>query len=79
MEKCNAVARINRVGNGFNGHTGNYTCKEAATTVAEYKIKDAGSWALIGVEVLPTCAKHAAATPQMAYRREIKRIVKAVR
>jgi hypothetical protein len=79
MEKCNAIARVNRIGNGFNGHTGNYTCKEAATTVAEYRIIDAASYARIGVEVLPTCAKHAAATPKMAYRREVKRAAKAAR
>ena len=68
---CNAVARINRIGNGFNGHAGNYTCKEAATTSARYEIKDAGTWQITGTEEMPTCEKHAA--PGMAYRREIKR------
>ncbi|CAB4152505.1 hypothetical protein UFOVP613_18 [uncultured Caudovirales phage] len=72
-QKCNAIARINRIGNGFNGHRGDYTCKEQATTLATYRIIDTGSWNEIGTESLPTCAKHAAATPTMAYRRTIKR------
>jgi hypothetical protein len=71
MSRCNALARINRIGNGFNGQTGNYTCKEEATTSATYRIKDAGTWELTGTEELPTCEKHAA--PGMAYRREIER------
>lgn len=72
--RCNAIARINRVGNGFNHQNENGRCTAEATTVAEYKILDAGSWAKIGTEILPTCDKHAAATPAMAYRRELKRV-----
>lgn len=75
--RCNANARINRIGNGFNGHTGNYQCKLAATTAADYKIQDAGSWELIGIESLPTCSKHA--TAGSSFRRYLKREVKAVR
>jgi hypothetical protein len=71
MSRCNAIARINRIGNGLNGHTGDYRCKEAATTAAAYRIINAGTWELTGTEELPTCEKHAA--PAMAHRREVKR------
>jgi len=77
MTQCQAIGRINRVGNGFNGHTGDYQCKAEAVTTAEYQIRDAGSLNLIAVETLPACAKHAA--PAAWYRRTVKRIVKAVR
>lgn len=70
---CNAINRINRIGNGFNGHRGNYICKAEATMVSTYEIRDAFSYNLLGIESLPTCAKHGADTPAMAARRVMKR------
>jgi hypothetical protein len=73
-EQCHAIARINRIGNGFNGHRGNYRCKAAAVMLDIYRIIDVGTWRLVGFDELPTCAKHAGTAK--ANRREIKREAK---
>ncbi len=77
MGKCEAIARINRVGNGFNGHRGNYTCKAEGTVMADYFIVTE-SWVegrftkTSTTEMKPACAKHAGSTPDLVYRRTVR-------
>ena len=76
MAKCEAIARINRIGNGFNGHRGNYTCKAEGTVMAAYTITTE-AWVegrftqTSTTEMKPACAKHAGNTPNLVYRRSV--------
>jgi hypothetical protein len=75
MENCKAIARVNRVGNGFNGHRGDYTCTAAGTTTAVYTVRtdqwiDGRLHTTTGTTMLPVCDRHA--TSKMAWRRTVK-------
>jgi len=76
MNKCQAIARINRIGNGFNGQNRDYTCTAEGTQMAAYTVTttiytDGRTIHQRATEMRPACVKHAA--PKMAFRRWVNR------
>lgn len=70
--RCNYVTGMNRIGNGFNGHTGDSYCKKAATTTGiAYQVRVGfGMWA---PQDVPMCDRHAE-----LWARKSARLAKAV-
>jgi hypothetical protein len=66
-ETCNYRTGTNKIGNGFNGHTGDSYCKNAATTKGiAYEVRV--GYANYEMMDVPMCEKHAALWSRKAAR-----------